>query len=361
MEQYYRSVITGERIGAFPAILRGVFAAAAVPYGFAIDVRNSLFDNRVRKIHKLPVPVISVGNLTTGGTGKTPTVIMLVHLLAELGKRAAVLTRGYGAKPGETPDEVLVIQQQCPGTPVIVNPDRVAGGRQVLRDHAVDVLILDDGFQHRRIHRDLNIVLCDATEPLGVRGLIPRGSWRERPDALARANLIMLTRCEQVSEELSDLAAGLLSQWVSPRAILKQYTVCRGIFDRNDAAVELAAGAEPQVVAFAGIGNPANFLNTVRTVGLYVRTAVWFGDHHRYELPRDAETIAARTQGLPIDAWITTQKDIVKLRSANTPAPLWYLRIAAELPTAHREYCRWALEKLFEGRAEAGSGLQSKR
>ena len=132
------------------------------------------------------MPVISVGNITTGGTGKTPTVIMLAKELQRLGMRPAVLTRGYGARRGadgkkETPDEVLVIQQECPGVPVVVNADRVAGGRQAIAQYAANVLIMDDGFQHRRLHRDLNIVLIDATEPLGIPGVLPRGTWREPP------------------------------------------------------------------------------------------------------------------------------------------------------------------------------------
>ena len=220
MDQWYRSVISGERAGAWPAILRFGFEVMSWGYGVGVGVRNALFDWKVLKEVRLPVPVISVGNITTGGTGKTPTVIMLVKELQKLGRKPAVLTRGYGAPKlagglrGKS-DEVMVIEHECPGVPVVVNGDRVAGGREAIEKHGADVLVMDDGFQHRRLARDLNIVLVDATEPMGIPGLLPRGTWREPPHNLKRANMIMLTRCEQVSPELADLAAGLLTQWVS--------------------------------------------------------------------------------------------------------------------------------------------------
>ncbi len=135
----------------------------------------------------------------------------------------------------------MVIEHECPGTPVIVNPDRVAGGREAIMKHQADVLVLDDGFQHRRLARDLNIVLVDATEPMGIPGVLPRGTWREPPHNLNRANMIMLTRCEQVEDELANLAAGLLTQWVSPRAIFQQRTNVIGLHDQDDRPVPLAA------------------------------------------------------------------------------------------------------------------------
>ena len=140
MDHYYRSIISGERFGAWPAILRGCFEVLSWGYGAIIGIRNTFYDKRILKSHKLPVPVISVGNITTGGTGKTPTVIMLVKELQKLGKKPAVLTRGYGAPKlpdgsRAKSDEVLVIEHECPGVPVIVNADRVAGGREAIEKH----------------------------------------------------------------------------------------------------------------------------------------------------------------------------------------------------------------------------------
>ena len=275
MEQWYRNVISGERAGALPAILRGIFAVVSWFYTLIVVVRNFLYDIRIFKAHRLSVPVISVGNITTGGTGKTPTVIMLAKELQRLGMRPAVLTRGYGAKKGRDgkvglSDEVMVIQWECPEVPVVVNADRVAGGRRAMAEFGANVLIMDDGFQHRRLHRDLNIVLVDATGPMGIPGVLPRGTWREPPEGLRRADLIILTRCEQVSQELADLAAGLLSQWVRTRDIYQQRTTILGVFDAagKEVGAEAAAMRGQAVLVFAGVGNPAGFLNTVREFGV---------------------------------------------------------------------------------------------
>jgi tetraacyldisaccharide 4'-kinase len=269
-----------------------------------------------------------------------------------MGRSPAILTRGYGAPrlPDGTrgkSDEVMVIEHECPGVPVVVNGDRVAGGRRAIEEHAADVLVIDDGFQHRRLARDLNIVLVDATEPLGIPGLLPRGTWREPPHNLKRANMIMLTRCEQVSPELADLASGLLTQWVSPRAIYRQRTAVVGLFDADGNAVPLVAGGDAgggkRVAAFAGIGNPQGFLHTVQSLGMNVVTGCWFDDHHRYEVPGDLEGLARVSQERKLDAWVTTLKDWVKLRGKPMPAgapPVWHVRIEARLTPHEHELLR---------------------
>jgi tetraacyldisaccharide 4'-kinase len=377
MDQWYRSVISGERAGAWPAILRFYFEVLSWGYGVVIAVRNLLFDWGIRKQVKLPVPVISVGNITTGGTGKTPTVIMLVKELQKLGRNPAVLTRGYGAPKladgtrGKS-DEVMVIEHECPGVPVVVNGDRVAGGREAIAKFGADVLVLDDGFQHRRLARDLNIVLVDATEPMGIPGLIPRGTWREPPHNLKRANMIMLTRCEQVSPELADLAAGLLTQWVSARSIFQQRTAVTGLHDAQGNPVPLVAGADGvtpgtlevnggagggtwgggggrRVVAFAGIGNPQGFLHTVRSLGMQVVAGCWFDDHHQYRMPGDFEDLARGTRERGIEAWVTTLKDWVKMSNKPLPAgaaPVWHVRIEAMLGGHEQELLRSSLATL---------------
>jgi tetraacyldisaccharide 4'-kinase len=358
MDQLYRSIISGERAGALPAIARFCLELASWAYAVAVGVRNLLFDWGLRKQHRLPVPVISVGNITTGGTGKTPTVIMLAKELQRLGRKPAVLTRGYGAPklPDGTrgkSDEVMVIESECPGVPVVVDPDRVAAGRRAIEKFGADILLMDDGFQHRRLARDLNIVLVDATEPLGIPGVIPRGTWREPPYNLKRANMIMLTRCEQVRPELADLAAGLLTQWVSPRAIFQQRTAVTGVYDAHDNPVPLVAGgAHPgrRVVAFAGIGNPNGFLHTVRSLGMHVAAGCWFDDHHQYGRG-DLDRLKASTDAKTPEAWVTTLKDWVKLRdqlatNGNPFPPVWHVRIEAVVQGTQRELLRASLATL---------------
>lgn len=361
MEQLYKSIISGQRAGALPACLRGFFRVVAWFYARVVGLRNWCYDRGIFKVIKLEVPVISVGNITTGGTGKTPTVIMLVKELQALGFRPVVLTRGYGGgkkNPDGTrtiSDEVAVIQRECLDeagvpVPVVVNPDRVAGGREAMAKYQADVLVMDDGFQHRRLHRDLNIVLVDATAPLGIPGVLPRGSWRESPESLARANLMMVTRCEQVSQELADYASGLLTEWVSPRDIYQQRTEVLGLFDAVGHPVELPAEAQtaPGVLAFAGIGNPDGFLHTLRSLGLHVSAACWFDDHHPYQPETDFRTLRKLTSQRQSVAWVTTLKDQVKIDQLGfpTPVPIWHVRIAARVIGLQGEQLRQRLKEL---------------
>lgn len=360
MDQWYRSVISGERIGAWPAILRFVFEILSWLYTVVVGGRNLLYDVGILKAVALKdkagrrVPVISVGNVTTGGTGKTPTVIMLVKELQKIGRRPAVLTRGYGAprladgSRGKS-DEVMVIEHECPGVPVVVNGDRVAGGKEAIEKFGADVLVIDDGFQHRRIARDLNIVLIDATEPLGIPGVLPRGTWREPPFNLKRANMIMLTRCEQVSPELADLAAGLLTQWVSPRAIFQQRTAVTGLYDESSNPVALIAGEGRHVAAFAGIGNPQGFLYTVQSLGMQAAVGCWFDDHHQYDVEGDFNELRKLSALRRLEAWVTTLKDWVKLRGRQLPPgapPVWHVRIESRLAGHEAELLRARLQTL---------------
>ncbi|MCL2641040.1 MAG: tetraacyldisaccharide 4'-kinase [Phycisphaerales bacterium] len=339
-----------------PAILRFIFEILSWFYAVVIGLRNLAFDLRLLKQTKLPIPVISVGNITTGGTGKTPTVIMLVKELQKLGKKPAVLTRGYGARPGQKADEVLVIESECPGVPVVVNPNRVQGGREAIEKYQADVLVMDDGFQHRHLARDLNIVLVDVTEPMGIPGVLPRGTWREPPYNLKRANMIMLTRCEQVSDQLADLAAGLLTEWVSPQAIFQQRTAVVGLHDANDNPIPLIAGGGAEarnVIAFAGIANPRGFLNTVRSLGMRVSAACWFDDHHVYDPTVDFGPMRKLSQSRQIDAWLTTMKDWVKIREQvqsesqmGGEVPIWHVRIESRLRPHDHELLRAQLATL---------------
>ena len=328
MEQWYKRVISGEAAGLVPALARYILAFVAVFYGLAVRIRSAAFDHHWRKIEKLPVPVISVGNLTTGGTGKTPTVIMIVQELIKLGKHPAVLTRGYKAPQGGMADEVLVIQEECPGIPVIINANRVAGGREAIEKHGADVLVLDDGYQYRRLARDMNLLLVDATSPMGIPGLVPRGSWREPPAAMARADIIMLTRCEQVPRELADMAAGLLAEWRSPRAIFQQHTSVTGLFDAQGHRVTLR---DARAVAFAGIANPDGFVRTLESMGLNVVSGCWFGDHHQYNIAEDMPKLVKVAKSCAVPVLITTLKDWVKLRSAATTVPILHVRIACSI------------------------------
>ena len=362
MEKCYNRLISGEAVGCVPALARAALFTASLGYSIAVAMRNRAYNRDWIKVHRLAVPVISVGNLTTGGTGKTPVVIMIVRQLRSMGARPAVLTRGYKALPGGESDEVLVLRHECPDVPVIVDADRIRGGETAIRQYGADVLVLDDGFQHRRLSRSMNLVVVDATRPLGIPGMIPRGTWREPPGSLARATHVMLTRCEQIPQNLADVASQLLSQYVGPRHILQQRLRVTGVFDSGGARWDLCGR---RVLAFAGIGNPENFLSTLELAGARPVVGCWFGDHHHYDFQRDFAALEDVTRRRGIDIWVTTLKDFVKLRGYQGPVPLVYLGIESYVVGAQTQVWRDMLRGAIglddgEKHAFAETGIGSK-
>jgi len=354
MQKYYYEVISGEAVGCVPATLRAALLAVSTGYRAAAAVRNFAYDHGWKQISRLSAPVISVGNLTTGGTGKTPTVIMIARQLRAMGAMPAVLTRGYMAAAGQESDEVLVMRHECPDVPVVVNADRVVGGQVAIKQHGADILIMDDGFQHRRLARSMNLVVVDATRPLGVPGVIPRGTWREPPASLSRATHVMLTRCEQIPQDLADLAAQLLSQYVGPRHILQQRTRITGVFDASGKRWELCG---KRALAFAGIGNPDNFLSTLELAGCRPVAGCWFGDHHRYDFKRDFAAMEAITTRRGIDIWVTTLKDFVKLRGYQPPVPLVYVAIESYISGSQTQVWRDMLRAVVAADGAAASSV----
>ncbi len=269
-------------------------------YGAGVRVRNLLFDLDVRRAAQAPLPVVSVGNLTVGGTGKTPVSRWVVEELEAMGRRPAVVLRGYGR------DEVELHRRWGPGRPVVRDPDRVAGARKAAEEGA-DVLVLDDGFQHRRLARDLDIVLVAVEDPFPAR-LLPRGPWRERPGALRRAGLVFVTfRSADDAGRAGELARRLGRRRGFPPALplrlgARGWTTLAG--GEGDPP---PPGAELCVVA--SVARPASVLALAEASGNSVGDLLAFPDHHEYT-ERDVRRIAEVAGGRPI---VTTEKDAVKL------------------------------------------------
>ncbi|MSR61276.1 MAG: tetraacyldisaccharide 4'-kinase [Planctomycetes bacterium] len=267
---------------------------------------------------RVDAPVISVGNLSAGGTGKTPFVAMLVRELARRGLRAGILSRGYGAERGAARhenDEARWFARALEGVELVQDPQRVRGARELVA-RGVDVIVLDDGFQHRRLARDLDLVLVDATRPWGlpaqgdapaVRACLPRGLLREPPTALARADALVLTRTDQLAEaELARLRAELAA--LAPgRPILAAVHRARRLVDPAGRALALAELAGRTVDLLSALGNPEAFQRTVEGLGARIGEHRVFPDHHRY--------VAADLAGLGAgERWLlTSEKDAVKL------------------------------------------------
>ncbi len=194
-EADYKRLISGELRGLLPAAARACLRPLSWVYRAAVSVRNRAYELGLLPCYQAGVPVISVGNITAGGTGKTPMVEYLCRRLCTAGWRPAIVSRGYGARAGPN-DEALLLAANLPAVPHVQEPDRVAGAREAIERHGCDIIVLDDGFQHRRLRRDLDLVLIDCTNPFGYGYLLPRGLLREPLAGLRRADAIVLTRAE---------------------------------------------------------------------------------------------------------------------------------------------------------------------
>ncbi|HIG12532.1 MAG TPA: tetraacyldisaccharide 4'-kinase [Planctomycetes bacterium] len=285
--------------------------------------RNWMYDHRLLPSVTLDAPVVSVGNLTVGGTGKTPMVVWLAQEFARRGRRVGLLSRGYGAweTGAGLNDEGRLLAELLPGVPHIQRPDRVAGGRELLL-LGVDLILLDDGFQHRRLKRDLDLVLIDAMRPFGlpdpddqgrpVCDVLPRGLLREDTGSLKRAQAVILTRSDGVSaERLSELEEQLEREAPGlPRSLARHRA--SGL-RRGSERLELAQLRGKAVVLVSGLGNPAAFEKSARDLGAEVRGVHTFADHHEYT-ESDVQPLLAEDSEL-----LVTAKDAVKLETLGLP------------------------------------------
>ena len=305
------------------------------PYTAVIWARNQAYDRKWKSVGKATVPIVSVGNLTAGGTGKTPTVAMLARWFRDRNIRVGILSRGYGAGIDGRNDEAKELEVMLPDVPHLQKPDRLASAQIATEELGMQLLLLDDGFQHRRIHRDLDIVLLDAREPFGFGYMLPRGLLREPLRSLRRAHIVMATRADQVdAQRLAEIrirvqrynpkAAWLESEHV-PVRLRNSAGECREIEWLNN----------KNVIGTCGLGNPQGFLQTLRTCGANVISNVIFSDHHNYSVA-DIESLEkqASTMETRCDAIICTGKDLAKIDSKRIGQyELWSLDIELRIRT----------------------------
>jgi tetraacyldisaccharide 4'-kinase len=288
-----------------------------------VKARNRLYETGLLGIHRLNHPVISVGNLTTGGTGKTPLVIALATEFRDIGYRPVVLSRGYRrtsrgivvVSRGKGPlvewekagDEPFLMAVRLPGVAIVVGSDRHKAGLHAEAERLGNLFILDDGFQHRRLHRDVDIVAIDAEEWTRGEHLLPRGRWREPKSALERAHAACVLGSGNSAIPLLPIPSFAVNMEVD------------GLI-RNGTPTPLEAIYGRPIAAFAGIAKPERFFNTLRSMGLELARTENFPDHHSY---RD------RDLKLPDDhVHITTEKDAVRLPAGD----FYFLRISANIP-----------------------------
>jgi tetraacyldisaccharide 4'-kinase len=295
----------------------------------------------VKRAEKLDTPVISVGNLSMGGTGKTPCVLRLAELLKDRGRQPGILTRGYGrstrghlalaagadgAGAGDEPRIFL----RSGVAPVGVGSDRFRTGQLLRREFGVDTLLLDDGFQHARLARDVDIVLIDALEPFGRGGVFPLGRLREPLSGLARASIVLITRSE--CNDLADAVEREVRRW-NPHAPIFRASVqpLAWVDHRSGARYRLDARPFERAGAMCGLGNPQSFRRTLEQLGIAPVDWVEFPDHHRYR-PSELRRVAQRFAERGARAIVTTEKDAINLcESDGPPLPVYWLQVAMEI------------------------------
>lgn len=315
--------------------------------------RRALYASGIRRADSLPRPVVSIGNLTVGGSGKTPLILFLANWLVPLGMRVAVLSRGYGRRSrgvvwasgrGETPgtaenvgDEPALLAASLPGTAVVVGESRYEAGLECLRIRDVDLFLLDDGFQHLSLHRDVDLLLVDGMEGLGNGRTLPLGSLREPPDHARFADALLLTRCLDPDRMNRVLEA---VPFPPGRPVAASRMVPVSLVERAGREIPLPDPGE-EVAAFAGLARNRQFLATLTAAGFRVRSFRGFGDHHRYT-PGDLERIRGEAKGLPV---VTTEKDMIRLPE-EVPFPVRALRIGVEFLSGWEELSRLLLERI---------------
>jgi len=299
-------------------------------YGAAVAVRNRGYDRGWLRSHSATMPVVSVGNLTLGGTGKTPMVEWLARWFRRRGLRVAILSRGYGQVEGLN-DEGRVLEENLPDVPHLQNPDRVALAQVAARELGTEIVVLDDGFQHRRLARDLDVVLLDALEPFGLGYLFPRGLLREPFGSLRRAHVVVLSRADLIGAAGRASIRAEIERQAGPRPWVEARHAPLDLIDGEGASSSLDLVEGKSVAAFCGIGNPEGFRRTLLPLCRDLLDLRVFPDHHPYSAA-DAGSLAQWASDLRADLVLTTQKDLVKLRASSLgPASLRALRIGLEI------------------------------
>ena len=306
-----RSVRIEERLARGGGAIELLHVPAAL-FALAARARRVLYDRGWLPTERLDAPVVSIGNISAGGTGKTPMVALIVEALRERGRRVGIVSRGYGARAGQANDEARLLAELLPDVPHVQDADRARGARKLLEQH-IDVVVLDDGFQHRRLARDLDLVLVDATRPWGLPGrtprdapLLPRGLLRESPAALARAHAVVLTRADQVpTSDLIELRAAI-GQLAPGVALAVAVPAPVGLRALDGTLEPVSALRERPVVLLSGIAHPEAFERTAAELGARIVEHRRHPDHHAYT-PADLE-------GLGEHDVLVTAKDAVKLR-----------------------------------------------
>ena len=366
VEQFAIEVILHDKPGITANVFRGFLYSLSQIYKGLVKLRLKLYRDRYIHDHHLGIPVISIGNLTVGGTGKTPVAELLARALQKNGRRVAILSRGYKSKrqkrvrfwrkwlakfrgeelPKNPPrvvsdgervlldsfvagDEPFMLASNLPGVPVVVDKDRVKAGLYAIEKFQTDVILLDDGLQYVRLKHRLDMVLIDRTAPWGNGYLLPRGTLREPPRHLRRASYIFLTKCDGTDN--SEIIAELRKHNRVAEIIECRHKplYLENIHTRERIPLERLQGA--YVGSVSGIAVPQSFESGLKKLGAKVDVIKRFADHHRFSA-KDVSAFIARCEKRDVDMIVTTEKDFVRFpRLAPPDVPIYFLRVEIEI------------------------------
>ncbi|MHC4988916.1 MAG: tetraacyldisaccharide 4'-kinase [Planctomycetota bacterium] len=317
-QQTYRRIVSGQDQGFGVSVLRFLLRGVALIYGFAVRLRNLGYRWGILRSGAVSVPVISIGNITAGGTGKTPLVIWLCNYLQSKGIRCSILTRGYKTQAGDISDEPALLAKSCEGTSVVINPNRLAGAQKAVSVHQAQAIVMDDGFQHRKLWRDLDIIAVDATCPFGYGRILPAGLLREPISGLARASAVVITRADQVSEEELDAIGQQIRRCGPTVPVAKTVHKLSHAVSYPNQIIGLEELRSSKVYAFCGIGNPEAFFDSLKRNNIDLCGTKMFDDHHAYTAA-DVEQIFTDANACGATVILCTQKDWIK-NALLTPA-----------------------------------------
>ena len=370
LEKWGADVIFGREKGFWAGVARLVFRGFSWLFGLIVRIRLLLFRAGLKPQARLGVKVVSIGNLTMGGTGKTPVVEFFCKALRERGRNPVILSRGYKSRkleerqvwrgrreeePGDFPKVVsdgehlripvefagdepyMLAKNLLPGVGVVVDRDRVKGGRFAVEELQADILLLDDGLQYLKLDHAVDVVLVDAERPFGSNALIPRGTLREPPANLSRANYIFVTRCQA---PLDKKQIARLQKYNQTAPIIQtrhapQYL--EEVFHEGE-RLELSELKGKYVAAMSGIAVPESFEALLRELGAEVMFHRTFGDHQVFP-KKDVDSVFERALERDVDFIVTTEKDAVRFpRPTEDNVPLYFLRIEVEIIEGEEEW-----------------------
>lgn len=347
MKSILYTFITKRQRGVLAALIRSLLIPFYLLYGVVIWMRNFCYSSGIIKQKQLPCQVISVGNIVAGGTGKTPAVIAIAKHLQKNSYKVGVLLRGYKGKSNskitfvsdgekllctrdECGDEADMLARHLTNMPIAVGKKRYLTGKAIIERFACDMLILDDGFQHRQLLRDLDILIVDATQPYGTGKMLPIGTLREPKSSIQRADLILLTRTEIPNIDIAKIKADL--DRIAPNTpILASVHEPTSLYFLNQQGENMSLRVEDylknkRILAVCGIGNPEAFVSTLRKYNPETLELFAFADHHVYTMS-DLQKIEQKMKQHQSEIVVITQKDEQKIASLSPDFPIVVLGI----------------------------------